>query len=431
MIIPHAKKLAGEVKVPGDKSISHRAVMLGSIATGVTEIHNFLLGADCLATIDCFQRMGVEIVGRGEVGKDEKIVIRGRGLRSLRAPSQTLQVGNSGTTMRLLTGLLAPQRFTSRLDGDASIRRWPMGRIIEPLSLMGGSVQAIGRDGCAPLIVHGNPLIGLHYDTPVASAQVKSAILLAGLYADGETAVTEPARSRDHTERMLRFFGQPVVSSGTTVTLRPEFHLQGGEITVPGDLSSAAYFIAAGLLTRGSEICLKNVGVNPTRDGFLRVCEQMGAKIRRENEHTSGGEPVADLIVKSSPLTAVTIEGDIIPTLIDELPILAVMACYATGTTVIKDAAELKVKESNRIDAMVNNLKKLGADIEATEDGMIIRGGRPLRGAVLTAHADHRVAMSCAVAGLVCSGDLEITDADCVEISYPTFYEDLKKLIQE
>ena len=431
MLISHAKKLAGEVSVPGDKSISHRAVILGSIASGVTEIRHFLLSADCLATIDCFQKMGIEIVGRGEVGKDEKVVIRGRGMRGLREPSRTLQAGNSGTTLRLLTGLLAPQRFTSRIDGDESLRRRPMNRIIEPLSLMGGSVQAIGRGGCAPVIIHGNPLIGLHYESPVASAQVKSSILLAGLYADGETTVTEPGPSRNHTELMLRSFGQPVQTNGSTVTLRPEYHLQGREVTVPGDISSAACFAAAGLIIRGSELCLKNVGVNPTRSGFLKVCEQMGAKITRENERTSAGEPSADLIVKSSSLTGIEIGGDLIPTLIDELPILAVLACFASGTTVIKDASELKVKETNRIDAMVENLKRLGADIEATEDGMVIHGGRPLKGTALDSRGDHRVAMACAVAALAASGDSEIAGAECVEVSYPAFFDDLKKLIQD
>ena len=422
MEIRKQKNLKGTLIVPGDKSISHRAVMFGSLAKGTTRISHFLECADCLSTISCFRRMGIEIEKNGS-----EILVHGKGLHGLSAPEGILDVGNSGTTTRLISGILAGQKFTSELDGDDSIRTRPMKRIMTPLQAMGADIASQKDKGCAPLIIHGKALHGIHYDSPVASAQVKSCILLAGMYADGITGVTEPFLSRNHTEIMLNYFGADVVSEGTTATVRPEPVLEGRDVVVPGDISSAAYFIAAGLLTPGSEILLKNVGINPTRAGILKVCMDMGADITLLNESTEG-EPTADLLIRTSSLKGTTIEGAVIPTLIDEIPMIAVMAAFAEGTTVIRDAQELKVKESDRIAVMVDNLKRMGADIEGTDDGMIIHGGKPLQGATIDSHLDHRVAMSFAVAGTICDGPLDILNGDCVKISYPEFYQDLYSL---
>ncbi len=415
--------LKGELKVPGDKSISHRGVMLGSLAQGTTAVTNFLEGADCLSTINCFRSMGIDI-SRTE----KEILIHGKGLHGLSAPSSCLDVGNSGTTMRLLSGILAGQRFSSELTGDASIRKRPMTRVIAPLSLMGGCVESLSGNGLAPLRITGRPLKGMHYQSPVSSAQVKSCVLLAGLYADGQTSVTEPFLSRNHSELMLRSFGAKISSKGTTATVEPEPILIGQKVEVPGDISSAAYFIAAALLIPGSELLIQNVGINPTRDGILKVCASMGAKIEILNSHTCCGEEVADLLVRHSSLKGTVIEGALIPTLIDELPVLSVLAAFAEGTTIIRDAQELKVKESNRLDIMVHHLTAMGADVEPTEDGMIITGGKPLHGGILDSYLDHRIAMAFAVAGMVAEGETEITRADCVDISYPDFYKDLEKL---
>ena len=415
-------RLRGEVTIPGDKSISHRAVMFGALAKGKTEISGFLRGADCLSTISCFRQLGISIEE-----KADKITVHGKGLHGLTAPADTLNTGNSGTTTRLISGILAGQPFPSVLNGDASIQKRPMGRIITPLSQMGASIRSINGTGCAPLAITGGPLHGISYRSPVASAQVKSAVLLAGLYADGETSVTEPALSRNHTELMLGTFGADIRSEGLTATVKPEPCLHGMEILVPGDISSAAYFIAAGCLVPDAEILIRNVGINPTRAGILQVAKEMGADITLLNEKTDG-EPVADLLVKSGSLHGVAIGGDIIPTLIDELPVIAVMAAAAKGTTVIKDAAELKVKESDRIAAMTENLSAMGCDITATEDGMIINGGNTLHGAVIDSHRDHRIAMSFAVAAMIADGKTEIKDAECVDISYPDFYRDLVAL---
>ncbi len=417
------KQLHGEISIPGDKSISHRAVMFGSLAEGTTEVTGFLRGADCLSTIDCFRRLGITIEE-----KDERILIHGKGLHGLSAPAGILDTGNSGTTTRLISGILCGQDFETTLTGDASIQKRPMGRIIEPLSQMGASIQSLSGNGCAPLRIQGHPLHGIHYTTKVASAQVKSAILLAGLYADGATSVTEPALSRNHSELMLNFFGAKVKSEGTTAAIQPEPKLTGQKVLVPGDISSAAYFIAAGCITPNSEILIRNVGTNPTRDGILRVCKMMHADVTLLNENTDSGEPTADLLVRTSSLRGCTIEGALIPTLIDELPVIAVMACFAEGTTVIQDAAELKVKESDRIAVMTENLTAMGAKVTATDDGMIIEGGYALHGAVIDSHLDHRVAMSFAVAALNADGETEIQGADCVNISYPAFYRDLEEL---
>ena len=422
MIIKKQTNLKSEITVPGDKSISHRAVMFGSLAEGTTKITHFLEGADCLSTISCFQKMGI-LIDRNA----DEVLVHGRGLHGLSAPADILDVGNSGTTTRLISGILAGQSFSSELTGDASIQSRPMKRIMTPLQEMGADITSMNNNGCAPLRINGKPLHGIHYKSPVASAQVKSCVLLAGMYADSVTSVTEPVLSRNHSELMLNYFGANVTSSGTTASIQPEPVLTGREIRVPGDISSAAYFIAAGLLTPGSEILIRNVGINPTRDGLLRVCRDMGADITLLNVKQDG-EPTADLLVRFSSLHGTTVGGTIIPTLIDEIPMIAVMAAFAEGTTVIKDAAELKVKESDRIAVMVENLSAMGADIEGTEDGMIIHGGKPLHGAVIDSHLDHRIAMSFAVAGTFCDGDLDIKGAECVKISYPDFYKDLYSL---
>ncbi len=423
MIFTRTQSLQGILTVPGDKSISHRCIMLGALAEGTTEVHGFLQGADCLSSIACFEKMGVTIDNSGEL-----VRIHGLGLHHLKSPSDILDVGNSGTTTRLMSGILAAQPFTSMIDGDASIRKRPMKRIMTPLAQMGASITSLEGNDCAPLRIEGRSLHGIHYQSPVASAQVKSAILLAGLYAEGETSVTEPYVSRNHTELMFEAFGVPIHCEGTTVTVQPVSSLLAQNISVPGDISSAAYFLVAGLITPNSCITIQNVGINPTRDGILEVCRAMGAKLTMENVKVSVGEPTADITVSTSSLHGTTIEGALIPKLIDELPIIAVLACFAEGTTVIKDAQELKVKESNRIDVMVTNLSAMGADIEATDDGMIIHGGKPLHGAVIDSHLDHRIAMSFAIAGMNADGNTEILGADCVNISYPDFYSHLSSL---
>lgn len=423
MIFKKTKHLKGEITVPGDKSISHRSIMLGSIASGITEVHGFLNGADCISSMNCFRQMGVDIDYDGSI-----VTIHGNGLHGLKAPAATLDVGNSGTTTRLMSGILAAQNFSSRVIGDDSICRRPMKRIITPLAMMGADITSERGNDCAPLIINGRKLKGIHYDSPVASAQVKSCVLLAGLYADGETSVTEPYVSRNHTELMLNAFGGSCTTLGTTATVTSDPVLTGQKIVVPGDISSAAYFLVAGLIAENSEITIKNVGINPTRDGIIDVIKMMGGDITFANVNADSGEPTADITVKTSSLKGCVIEGDIIPKLIDEIPVIAILACFAEGETVIKDAAELKVKESNRIDVMVNNLSAMGADITGTDDGMIIRGGKPLHSAVIHSKKDHRIAMSFAVAAMCAEGETEILDADCVNISYPDFYRDLENL---
>lgn len=422
------KGLKGEVTIPGDKSISHRSIMLGSIALGTTEITHFLEGADCLSTIDCFRRMGVEIER-----KPSCILVHGKGLRGLSAPASTLNVGNSGTTTRLISGILSGQNFATTLSGDASLNSRPMKRIMTPLNSMGAHITSLNDNDCAPLRIEPGELHGIHYQSPVASAQVKSAVLLAGLYAEGPTSVTEPALSRNHTELMLQGFGACVATDlhtdGTaTAHVEPCKELFGQQICVPGDISSAAYFIAAALLVPGSELLVRNVGTNFTRAGFLKVCKDMGADIETISQTFEGGEGRADLFVRHSRLKGTVIEGDTIPTLIDEIPMIAVMAAFAEGTTIIRDAQELKVKESDRIAVMVDNLTRMGADIEGTDDGMIIHGGKPLHGAVIDSYLDHRIAMSFAVAGTICDGTVDILNGECVNISYPEFYHDLYSL---
>lgn len=415
--------LKGEIEVAGDKSISHRAIMFASLANGRSEITNFLQGADCLSTISCFQKMGIDIENHGD-----KIIVPGKGLRGLKDPGEILDCGNSGTTTRLISGILSGQNFSTIVTGDDSIQKRPMKRIIEPLTMMGANISSINNTGCAPLRIKGTLLHGISYSSPVASAQVKSAILLAGLYADKITTVTEPALSRNHTEIMLSSFGATIQTHDLSSSISPNPVLEAQKIHVPGDISSAAYFIAAGLLVPGSEILLKNVGINPTRDGIIRVAREMGGKLEILNEKYEGGEKTADILVKSSSLTGIEIGGNIIPTLIDEIPIIAIMAACASGTTIIKDAAELKVKESNRIKVITDNLKAMGCNIEATDDGMVIHGGTSLKGATINSHKDHRIAMSFAIASLLAEDEVTIIDSDCVSISFPNFYSTLRSL---
>ena len=428
MNTPAFKPLRGTLTVSGDKSISHRAVMLGSLATGTTEIDGFLPGEDCLSTIRCFRSMGVQIEQNGS-----SVKVFGRGLRELTAPAGILDCGNSGTTTRLLSGVLAAQHFNSVLSGDASIQRRPMKRIMIPLRAMGADITSVSGNDCAPLSVHGKQLYGIHFNSPIASAQVKSAVLLAGLYASGQTTVTEPALSRDHTERMLRSFGAKVLTGNfedrPSVTVTETKNLYGTEISVPGDISSAAFFLVGASIVPGSEVVLRNVGINPTRDGVISALRAMGAKIEVLDVRNEDSEPAADLLVRYAPLHGTEIGGALIPRLIDELPVLAAAAAVAEGRTVIRDAAELKVKESNRIRTMAEGLSRLGAKVEETEDGLIIDGGAALHDGAVESYSDHRIARSFAILSLVTDGEVRISDPDCVNISAPTFYEDLKSLL--
>lgn len=415
--------LRGEITVPGDKSISHRAIMFGSIAKGTTEITGFLNSADCHSTINCFKQMGIHIEE-----KNGGVFVEGKGMHGLCAPSSVLDTGNSGTTTRLISGILAAQPFSVTINGDETIQKRPMKRIMEPLSLMGADITSQRGNDCAPLIINGRQLHGITYTTKTASAQVKSSILLAGLYADSPTIVTEPALSRNHSELMLKAYGADISVTDKTVTLKPANELFGQKVEVPGDISSAAYFIVAGLITPDSEVLIKNVGINETRDGIIRVVKAMGGNITLLNERIACGEKVADVLVKSSNLKATTIEGAIIPTLIDELPVIAILAACAEGTTTIKDAAELKVKECNRIDAVTKNLQAMGGNITPTEDGFIIEGGAPLHAARIETFHDHRIAMSFAVANIIADGENTYDKPEVVCISYPGFYADLDSL---
>lgn len=425
--------LRGEITVPGDKSISHRAVMLGSIAKGTTEITGFLSGADCLSTVDCFRRLGVEISVNEQEGK---VTVCGRGLRGLRPVSDpvSLYTGNSGTTTRIISGILAPQPFTSVISGDASIATRPMRRIMQPLSQMGAHIESVNGNDCAPLRIEGRDLHGITYHSPVASAQVKSSILCAGLYAEGVTEVVEPSLSRDHTERMLRAFGAEIDSfeekDGWHARTKTCPELEARRIHVPGDISSAAYFIAAASLIPGSEILIRGVGINPTRAGMIEVAQSMGADISILGIRQDTAEPAADLLVRYAPLHGVTIGGSVIPALIDEIPVLAVMAACAEGTTYIKDAAELKVKETDRIDTITKGLSAMGCSVVPQNDGMIIEGnsGAPLTGSAIKTYGDHRIAMAFSVAALIARGETVIEDDRCVDVSYPGFYRDLDSL---
>lgn len=419
-----ASGLNGSIDIPGDKSISHRSVMFGSLAKGKTTVENFLPGEDCLSTISCFRELGVEIEQ-----KESSVTIHGKGMGSLKEPTGVLDVGNSGTTARLMMGILSGLPIHTVLIGDASIAKRPMKRVTGPLRDMGASIQGNQDGNFTPISIQGGNLKGLNYVSPVASAQVKSAILLAGLQAKGRTTVEEPFKSRDHTERMLKAFGVELEVDGCRVALEGKQELKSDlHIVVPGDISSAAFFLVAGAIVPGSRITLKRVGLNPTRTGILDVLKSMGASLTYSEVTEDGPEPYANITVETSALTGVEISGDIIPRLIDEIPIIALMATQASGTTVIKDAEELKVKETNRIDTVVNELKKLGADITATEDGMIIKGGSKLTGAVLDSYGDHRIGMMGAIASLIAEGETVLENEEAINVSYPSFFDHLKQL---
>lgn len=414
--------LKGSIQVPGDKSISHRAIMFGSMATGTTTVEGFLMGDDCLSTISCFRKLGVEI----DI-TDQLVTIQSEGEDSWKEPSEVLDTGNSGTTTRLMLGLLAGTGFHSILAGDESIAKRPMKRIINPLREMGADIRGRMDGQYTPLAVQGTPLKAIDYTLPVASAQVKSAILLAALKADGKTVIHEPIASRDHTEIMLEHFGATITREDHLIKLEGGQKLTAAHVQVPGDISSAAFMIGAALITEGSKVTLKNVGINPTRTGILDVIEQMGASFDLEEKETQG-ERSADLTVYSSNLKGIEIGGDLIPRLIDEIPLIALIATQAEGTTIIKDAEELRVKETDRIAAVVKELSKMGADIEATEDGMIIHGPTSLTGAELASYGDHRLGMMAAIGALAASGEVVIDDPECISISYPNFFEQLNLL---
>jgi 3-phosphoshikimate 1-carboxyvinyltransferase len=425
---PADSRLIGTLRVPGDKSISHRAVMLGALANGKTTASGFLNSADCRSTIECFRAMGVPI-SVDESGT--RVKISGKGLHGLSAPEGMLDCGNSGTTTRLMSGILAGQNFESRLSGDASIEKRPMNRIVEPLTQMNALVISERGNGCAPLSIIPSRLHGITYRMPVASAQVKSCILLAGLYADSPTTVIESAPSRNHTELMLEGFGASIRTAGSHIMVSPEPDLTACELTIPGDISSAAYFIAAALMVPESEVILQNVGVNPTRSGILDVIQSMGGTVELLNKRVSGGEPYADLYVHAQDLHGCEIGGALIPRLIDELPVIAVLAAHAQGTTTITDAQELRVKESDRIQSITEALDAMGAAVTPTDDGMVIEGGKQLSGATIQTHKDHRIAMAFAVASLIANGETTLVDSECINISYPNFYRDLAGLLRE
>ncbi|MBJ0502377.1 3-phosphoshikimate 1-carboxyvinyltransferase [Enterococcus faecium] len=422
-LLQQIQGLRGTVRIPADKSISHRSIMFGAIAEGTTTIQNFLRAEDCLSTLHAFQQLGVEIEEEEEV-----IKIHGRGSHSFVQPTESIDMGNSGTTIRLLMGILAGQPFTTTLFGDASLSKRPMGRVMEPLREMGADLQGEENDQYLPITVTGTrSLSPIRYNMPVASAQVKSALLFAALQAEGTSVIVEKERSRNHTEEMIRQFGGRITVEDKTIIVTGPQKLTGQQITVPGDISSAAFFLAAGLLVPESQLLLKNVGVNPTRTGILDVLEEMGAAITQTNHNEQNQS--ADLSVKTSHLKKATIGGEIIPRLIDELPILALVATQAEGITIIKDAEELKVKETNRIDAVAEELQKMGAKIKATADGLIIHGPTPLHGAKVSSRGDHRIGMMLQVAALIADGPCELEGAEAVSISYPAFFDDLAELV--
>ena len=423
-------RIEATVALPGDKSISHRAVILNSIADGAATVQDYSGGQDVAATIRCMRGLGARITRVSRDAKDRdalSLVVHGNGLDGLREPVSTLNAGNSGTTTRLLCGLMAAQPFFSVLTGDRSLRSRPMGRVIQPLALMGARIMGRGKDSLAPLAIRGGNIRAIDYEMPVASSQVKSAILIAGLHADGQTTVEQPALSRDHTERMLMAMGTEIEVEGPRVTVKPS-RLSPLDVKVPGDISAAAFWLVAGCCHPNARIRVTGVGINPTRAGVLSVLQSMGARVRVENAREEGGEPVADLVAESSKLEAVEIKSDLIPRLVDELPVLAVAACFAKGTTVISDAAELRVKESDRIRATVEGLSRLGARIEERPDGMVIHGATPLTGGECHGFDDHRIAMTMAIAGLLASGETVVSGAEAVSVSDPSFWDTLDSI---
>jgi len=417
--------LNGKIRVPGDKSISHRSVMFGAIAEGTTTVEGFLLGEDCLSTIDCFKKLGVKIDVNGT-----NVTVESKGMDAWEEPTEILYTGNSGTTTRLMLGILSGSNIHTVMTGDESIGKRPMRRVVDPLRLMGAQIRGRANGQYTPLSIEGTTLKAIDYDMPVASAQVKSAILLAGLNAQGTTIVREKEVSRDHTERMLQQFGAEIDVKDGVVRLDGGQKLKATHVAVPGDISSAAFFLVAGAICRNSEIVLENVGVNDTRAGIIEVLQAMGADLQVQIENEHAAEPTATLIIRTSQLTGTTIEGDLIPRLIDEIPIIALLATQAQGETIIKNAEELKVKETDRLTAVVNELKKLGANIEATEDGMIIHGPTPLTGTKLCSYGDHRMGMMAAIASLITIEPILLDDEQCVAVSYPTFFEHIDMLIR-
>ena len=415
--IKPAASVKGEITVPGDKSISHRSIMLGAIANGTTTVRGFLRGGDNMATMGAFRSMGIRIDDDGET-----VVIQGKGLHGLSEPDDVIDCGNSGTTIRLITGLLAGQSFFTVVTGDQYLRKRPMKRVVEPLTRMGARI--LGRKQCtlAPLAISGGALNAIGYESPVSSAQVKSAIMLAGLYADGETSVREPSLSRDHSERMFRLFGASLEVFNSGVTVKGGVELQGQDIIVPGDISSATFFMVAALITPRSELLIRNVGVNPTRTGAIDILRAMGGKIELLNQREQSGEPVADILVSSSRLKGCAIAGSVVPRAIDEFPAICVAAACAEGTTTIREAKELRVKETDRISAMATNLRTLGVPVEECEDGMDVTGVESLAGGSVDSFGDHRIAMSLAVAALVAKDGITIADTGCVSTSFPTFF---------
>ncbi|WP_195939899.1 3-phosphoshikimate 1-carboxyvinyltransferase [Romboutsia sp. 1001713B170131_170501_G6] len=416
--------LRGSFELIGDKSISHRAIMFSSISKGHNKISNFLMGQDCLSTISCFRKMGVDIDIKGN-----EVFVKGNGLYGLKPPKDLLDVGNSGTTIRLLSGILAGNNFDATLIGDESIGKRPMKRVTDPLRMMGCKIEGKDDANYTPIKIYGGNLKGIDYNMPVASAQVKSALILASLYADSQSIIREKVKSRNHTEIMLKSFGADINVNNLDITINPVKELFNQDIYVPGDISSAAFIIVGALITKGSEVLIKNVGLNQTRTGIIDVVKNMNGKIEIINQRLVGGELVGDLLVKySKDLNATTIDKTIIPRLIDEIPVIAVLATQAEGTTIIKDAKELKVKESNRIKSVVDNLKLMGADIEELEDGMVIKGKTKLSGARITTFKDHRIAMAFSIANLICDTELVLDDTECIDISFPGYFDLLRKL---
>lgn len=416
--------LRGSFELIGDKSISHRAIMFSSISKGNNKISNFLMGQDCLSTISCFRKMGVDIDIQG---KD--VFVKGNGLRNLKKPSDILDVGNSGTTIRLMMGILAGNNFESTLIGDESIGKRPMKRVTDPLKSMGCKIEGKDDANYTPIKINGGNLNAIDYHMPVASAQVKSALILASLYADGQSTIHEKVKSRNHTEIMLKSFGADISVDGLSIKVNPVEELYNQDIYVPGDISSAAFIIVGALISEGSEVLIKNVGLNETRTGILDVVKSMNGNIEILDKRFVGGEVVGDVLVKYTPnLVSTTIDKEIIPRLIDEIPVIAVLATQGEGTTVIKDAHELKVKESNRIKAVVDNLKKMGADIEELEDGMIIKGKSKLKGAEIETFKDHRIAMAFSIANLISDGEVKLDNKLCIDISFPGYFDLLKYL---
>jgi 3-phosphoshikimate 1-carboxyvinyltransferase len=424
--------LRGEFSVPGDKSISHRAIMLGAVAKGETVANNFLASADCLATMECFRQMGIEINVASRESRVASLIIKGKGLKGLIAPGKMLDVGNSGTTIRLISGILAGQDFEVKISGDESIEKRPMGRIAKPLRLMGASIEGTIRNNeiFAPLKIIGGNLQPLEYELPVASAQVKSAVLLAGLFADGKTCVIEKLPSRDHTERMLEHFGANFERQGERASIVGNCEFNGVEIDIPGDISSAAFFLVAAALVANSQLQIMNVGLNATRTGIIDVLHRMGASLEIPREIILSGEPRANITVKSSALKALKLDGEIIPRIIDEIPVIAVAATQAEGVTEIRGAKELRIKESDRIKTMASELRKMGAEVEELEDGLRIPGSQKLKGAVVQSYGDHRIAMSLAIAGLLAEGETVIENTECIETSFPGFEILLKSLVR-